>query len=166
MAWLSELTFGFWYQGIKSSFAFGHVKIWLPSPYPRGRTCSIWEFPGQRLNLSCSCDLHHSCHNARSFNPLHQAWYQTHTCAATWVSAVRFLTHCTTVGTPQLLLCLLSLADSWLLTCERLPSISLVLNQVMPSLYIWFLYLFNKCLLSITVCQELHYILGLWWQIR
>ena len=31
------------------------------------------KFLGQRLNLSCSRDLCHSCSNTRSFNPLHQA---------------------------------------------------------------------------------------------
>ena len=32
----------------------------------------IWEFLGQGLNLSHSCNLHHSWGNARSFNP--QSW--------------------------------------------------------------------------------------------
>ena len=39
------------------------------------RTCGIWKLPGQGLNPSCSCDLHHSCSNAIS------------------------LTHCTTMET-------------------------------------------------------------------
>ena len=29
-------------------------------------TCSIWMFPGQGSNLSCSCDICHSCNNTRS----------------------------------------------------------------------------------------------------
>ena len=32
-----------------------------------GCPCGVWKFPGQGLNVS------HSCSNARSFNPLHQA---------------------------------------------------------------------------------------------
>ena len=35
-------------------------------------THSIWKFPGQELNLSCSCNLYH-CGNAESLNPLHLA---------------------------------------------------------------------------------------------
>ena len=59
-----------------------------------GHTHSIWKFLGQVLNVSHSCDLHHSRSNARSFNPLHWAGDQS------WVTAVRFLTHCATVVTP------------------------------------------------------------------
>lgn len=51
------------------------------------------------LNLSHSCDLRHSCCNTRSFNQLHQARGSTQASAATRASAVRLLTHCTTVGT-------------------------------------------------------------------
>ena len=53
--------------------------------------------PGQGLNPSPSCDLHHSCGNARFF----WARDQTHTSTATPVAAVRFLTHCTMAGTPS-----------------------------------------------------------------
>ena len=35
-----------------------------------GHSHSIWKFPVQRLNLSHSCELCHSCCNTRSFNPL------------------------------------------------------------------------------------------------
>ena len=35
------------------------------------------EFPGQGSDPSCSCDLHHSYGNARSFNPLCQSRDQT-----------------------------------------------------------------------------------------
>ena len=35
-----------------------------------------------------------------SFNPLHWAGDQTHTLAATQATAVGFLIHCATVGTP------------------------------------------------------------------
>ena len=31
-----------------------------------GCICSIWKFPGQGMNLCCSCDLCHSCSNATS----------------------------------------------------------------------------------------------------
>ena len=33
---------------------------------------SIGKLPGQGLNLSCSCNLNHSCGNAGAFNPLHR----------------------------------------------------------------------------------------------
>ena len=33
-----------------------------------GYTCGIWKFPGQGLNLSCSCHLRHSCGNAGSLS--------------------------------------------------------------------------------------------------
>ena len=59
-----------------------------------GHTHSIWKFPGQGLNPS------HSWGNTKSFNPLHQAGGRTHTSAATWAPAVRFLTYCTTAETP------------------------------------------------------------------
>ena len=41
-----------------------------------GHTRGTWKFPGQEMNQSHSCDLHHSCINAwsfntGSFNPLH-----------------------------------------------------------------------------------------------
>ena len=62
------------------------------------------EIPGQGLNLSCSFNLHHSYSDTRSFNPLCMGGDQTHASAATWATAVRFLTHCTTEGTPRLLL--------------------------------------------------------------
>ena len=67
-------------------------------------TCGIWRFLGQELKLSHSCDLCHSCSNARSFNPLHTAGDLTATSAATQAAAVRFLTHCAQVGTTRLLL--------------------------------------------------------------
>ena len=38
---------------------------------------------------------------AATFNPLHWAQYQTWVSIATWGTAVRFLTHCTTAGTPR-----------------------------------------------------------------
>ena len=31
-----------------------------------GYTCSMWKFPGQRLNLHCRCNLCYSCGHARS----------------------------------------------------------------------------------------------------
>ena len=54
----------------------------------------------QGLNLSCSCDLYHSCSNTGYFNPLHWAENQTHTSALTQAAAARFLSYCTMAGTP------------------------------------------------------------------
>ena len=65
-----------------------------------GHTWSIWKFLAQELNLSCSCDLYHSCGNTRSSNPLHLAGNWTLTSAAIPAAAVGFLTHCATVGAP------------------------------------------------------------------
>lgn len=48
---------------------------------------------GQGLNLSHSCDLHHSCSNAISFNPLRWARDQTCTSITTRATAVSVLTH-------------------------------------------------------------------------
>ena len=56
-------------------------------------TRGIWKFLGQGLNPSWSCDLLHSCSNARSFNPLHWTKDVTHTSAVTWATAVGSLTH-------------------------------------------------------------------------
>ena len=50
----------------------------------------IWKLPGQRLDQSCSCDLCHSCSNAGSFNPLHQARDWTCTSTATRATIVTF----------------------------------------------------------------------------
>ena len=63
--------------------------------YFNSHMCSIWSSLGQGLNLSCSCS------NDGSFNPLYQAGVGTHASAATWTTAVRFLTHRTTVGIPN-----------------------------------------------------------------
>ena len=52
-------------------------------------------------SLGYSCDLHHSCANAGSFNSLHQARDQTHASAVTQAIAIRLLTHCSTSGTPN-----------------------------------------------------------------
>ena len=50
--------------------------------------------PGQGLNLSHSCNLHHSFSKTRSFNRLGQAGDQTY--AASQAAAVGFSTNCTT----------------------------------------------------------------------
>ena len=60
-------------------------------PPPHG----IWKFPGPTLNLSHSCNLHHSCSNTGSFNPLCRARNQV-----TRATAVGFLTQDATAGTP------------------------------------------------------------------
>ena len=65
-----------------------------------GHTHGTWKFLGQELNLNQSCDLRHSCGNAKSFNSLHQTGDQTPTSTATRATAVGFLTHCATSGTP------------------------------------------------------------------
>ena len=63
----------------------------------------MWKFLGQGLNLS------HSCGNAGSFNLLRWARVLTRvsavTCipAVTHATAVGFLTHCITTGTPPFL---------------------------------------------------------------
>lgn len=62
---------------------------------------NIWKFPSHRLNLNQSCNLDYSCGYAGSFSPLCQARDQTHTSAATQVTAVAFLAHCPTAGTPR-----------------------------------------------------------------
>ena len=62
-----------------------------------GWTHNICMFPGQGLNLS-------SCSNARSFNPLHWARDPTWAFTEPWAAAIEFLTHCTTEGTPQVIL--------------------------------------------------------------
>ena len=58
------------------------------------------EFPGQGSDLSCSCNLLHSCGNTRSFKPL---------CWAEGITSVLVLQKCcrsryTTAGTPRNLL--------------------------------------------------------------
>ena len=42
-----------------------------------GLTHDLWMFLGQGLNLSHSCELHHSWGNTGSFNPLHRARDET-----------------------------------------------------------------------------------------
>ena len=64
-----------------------------------GHTHGIWKFPGQGVNVNPSCDLCHSCGNARSFNPLRRAEDQTHASTAIWDAEISFLTHCATVET-------------------------------------------------------------------
>ena len=56
---------------------------------------SIWKFLGQGLNPS------HSCRNGIPFKPLCLSGDQTQASAATSLLPVRFLTCCSTVGTPM-----------------------------------------------------------------
>ena len=60
-----------------------------------GLTLSIWKFLGQGLNLSHSCELHCSCGNSRSFNPLHRpSWrLNLHLCSDPM--------HCSWILNPQ-----------------------------------------------------------------
>ena len=73
------------------------------------------KFPGQRLNLSHSCNLHHNCSNARSFNPLCRARDPTFASTVTRAAAVRFITHWAMEGT-----LLASPFDCLLATCQML----------------------------------------------
>ena len=57
-------------------------------------THGLRKFLVRGLNLSYSCD------NAWSFNPLQWVGDWTTTSTETWATAVGFLTHCTTAGTP------------------------------------------------------------------
>ena len=56
---------------------------------------------GQGLNLSCICDSSCSWGNIRSFNLPLLARGRTCTSTVTRATAVGFLTHCTTMGTPK-----------------------------------------------------------------
>ena len=56
------------------------------------------------------------CSNARSFNPLYQAGDWTCASSVTGATAVRFLTHCTTTGTPTEVHFSLKLCLQWRLT--------------------------------------------------
>ena len=67
-----------------------------------GHTCCTWKFLGQGWNLSHSYNLHHSWGNNLSFIPLHRARDQTRTSTVTWATAIWFLTHCATTGTPRI----------------------------------------------------------------
>ena len=58
------LYLGFWIRLVCKVFFFFFFN---------GCAHGIWRFPGQRLNLSCSYELCHSCGNTRSFNTLCQA---------------------------------------------------------------------------------------------
>ena len=67
-----------------------------------GRTRGMWTFQGQSLNLSRSCNQDYCWGNATSLNSLCPATAQTRTSTATRATEVRFLTHRTTVGTPEI----------------------------------------------------------------
>lgn len=58
-----------------------------------GHIRSIWKFLGYRLNLGCTCDLHSSCSNPRSFNPLLWARDWIYNSVATQAVVVGFWTH-------------------------------------------------------------------------
>ena len=67
-----------------------------------GRSHGMWKFQGQLLNLSHSCNQEYCWGNATSLNSLCPARARTRTSTATRATEVRFLTHCTTVGTPEI----------------------------------------------------------------
>ena len=60
---------------------------------------SMWKLLGQGLSPSCSWSLCHRCGNARSFNLLCWGWGWNTSPWSNQAAAVRFLTHCITVGT-------------------------------------------------------------------
>ena len=82
-----------------SSFLFSFFLFFLFFFF-YGHICGTWEFPSQGQNPTCSCNLHHSCINNRSFNPPCGARNQTCASAATQATAVRFLNSCAREGTP------------------------------------------------------------------
>lgn len=67
-----------------------------------GGTHGMWKFQVQWLNLIHSCNRCYCWGNATSFNSLCPARARTHTSTATRATEVRFLTHRTTVGTPEI----------------------------------------------------------------
>ena len=74
-----------------------------PTLFLNGYTHSVWKFPSQGMNeskpqLQPMPQLRHT----GSFNPLHQAGDRTCAFAATQATAVGFLIHCTTAGTPEI----------------------------------------------------------------
>ena len=60
-------------------------------------TCGTWQFSGQGLNPSCNYNLHHSCSNTRSFNPLGQ---ESNPSLCSNLSHCKFLIHCAIAGIP------------------------------------------------------------------
>ena len=61
------------------------------------------KFPSQGLNLNHSCNIHYSCGNTESLNPLHLARDQTQVSTENGVAEVGFLTHCATTGNPMII---------------------------------------------------------------
>ena len=61
----------------------------------------LWPYPRPGMNPSYSCDLCHSWSITIFFNPLHKTRDQIRASTVTWAAAVKFLTHCTSVGTLQ-----------------------------------------------------------------
>ena len=74
----------------------------------------LWKFPDQGLNLS------HGCH-VGSFDPLCRARDRTLTSLETQTTAVEFLTHCATAGTPIPLLVFEYSFCSWPPLCLLFP---------------------------------------------
>ena len=52
----------------RAAFSFHSPMLKYPqsASFFNGYPCGIWKFLGQESNWNCSCDLHHSCNNARS----------------------------------------------------------------------------------------------------
>lgn len=89
----SQIGFSNWLFYFEKSEAFFFLFFFSPEPE------SIWKFPDQGWNLSCSCHLHCSC-GWGILNLLLLAGNQTHASRATQVAAVESYHHCTTARTP------------------------------------------------------------------
>ena len=110
---------------------------------------------GQGLNLSSRSKLCHSCGNTGSFNPRLWARDQTHTSVATWAFEVVFLIHCTTAGTP--LIVVLICISVMLTFCGFWPSIYLWKNVYRSSAHFFFDWVF--CFFLILSFMSCLYIL-------
>ena len=88
--------------GIKPTTSWKHyVRFLTPEPQQKLLCCCCChnniEFPGQRSDMSNCCDLHWSCGNATSFNPLCLA--RDGTCNLALQRCHQ--SHCATAGTPS-----------------------------------------------------------------
>ena len=124
-------------------------------------TYGTWKFPGQGLSHSCDLGLWHSCGNAGSFNPLHQARDRTHDSAVIWAGFPRvgFLTCCVTVGTPSFNLHFSN--DSWCQGSFYMFFTICIFSQVMFLLksFAFFLFLVAGLSFLLLSCKSSLYIL-------
>ena len=61
----------------KIHMIFIYLILFIKYLYFFGLIHSIWNFPGQGLNPSCSCNLCHSCSNTRSLTQQAWMWIET-----------------------------------------------------------------------------------------